>query len=74
MSDVATRGTKAGEIPPPPSGGKPPTRRARVRALLAEGLKPKEIAAAMGITTQGVYKHIDRLRELGELPENARAS
>lgn len=34
---------------------KPPSRAARIRALLAEGRKPAEIAATLGTTLQYVY-------------------
>jgi hypothetical protein len=37
-------------------------RRDRVRELHGNGLKPREIAAVMGITTQATYKHLAAIK------------
>jgi DNA-binding CsgD family transcriptional regulator len=34
--------------------------------MTAEGKKPREIAAALGISTQRVHQHLRRIRELEE--------
>jgi hypothetical protein len=44
------------------SGQKMSKTRARVKELTTvSGLKPREIAAALGISTQAVYKHLKAL-------------
>jgi DNA-binding CsgD family transcriptional regulator len=44
-----------------------------VLAHTKRGLRPREIALLLGISTQAVYQHLDRLRRDGELPEEASA-
>lgn len=39
--------------------------------MRAAGLKVSEIAAALGITTQMVYKHLAKLQAAGERPKEA---
>jgi hypothetical protein len=46
------------------------TTRDRVRSLLSEGVKPRQIALALGISTQAVYKHKKRIDSETE-PEEA---
>lgn len=43
-------------------------RQARVLALKNAGMKPREIAAALNLSTQRIHQLLVRLRELGELP------
>lgn len=38
-----------------------PSRR-RVRAMLSEGFTPREIGAALGISTQAVHKHLKKIK------------
>lgn len=40
--------------------------RYRVRQMTAQGLKPREIAMALGVSTQAVYKHLKAIRNHGE--------
>jgi hypothetical protein len=42
--------------------------RDKVLSSTRAGLNPREISLALGISTQRVYQHLARLRELGELP------
>lgn len=41
----------------------PPTTKERVKDMTAGGLSPRQIAAALGISTQAVYKHLKALNE-----------
>jgi DNA-binding CsgD family transcriptional regulator len=42
--------------------GPPGKTRERIRTLRAQGLTPRQIAAALGLSTQAVYQHIDRIK------------
>jgi DNA-binding CsgD family transcriptional regulator len=42
--------------------------RERVKELIEMGLRPRQVALALGISIQRVHQHITKLRELGELP------
>jgi DNA-binding CsgD family transcriptional regulator len=42
--------------------------RSKVVALIKQGHGARAIALALGISVQRVYQHIDRARQLGELP------
>ena len=44
---------------------KPPTRES-VRRMTALGIKPRQIAAALGISTQAAYKHLAALKREAE--------
>lgn len=48
--------------------------RTKVRDMSRSGLSPREIAGALGISTQRVYQHLTRLRALGELPRSESAA
>ena len=43
--------------------------RTKVKAMVRAGVKPSEIAFALRLSPEAVYKHIRRLRADGELPE-----
>jgi predicted ArsR family transcriptional regulator len=47
--------------------GKSPTRQA-VLAMSRSGMGVREIASALGLSTQAVHKHLKRLRDAGALP------
>jgi len=51
-----------GVKPKRPQAVESSTRR-KVREMTASNLTPRQIAAALGISTQAVYKHLDRIRE-----------
>lgn len=40
--------------------------RDRIKVLLSHGYTPRVIAARLGITTQAVYQHMERLRDEAE--------
>jgi DNA-binding CsgD family transcriptional regulator len=42
--------------------------RSKVVALIKRGQGARAIALELGISVQRVYQHIDRARQLGELP------
>lgn len=44
--------------------------RETVRDMYRAGRSVREIAAALGISTQAVYQHLARLRRDGELPDD----
>lgn len=44
--------------------------RQTVRDMYRAGRSVREIAAALGISTQAVYQHLARLRRDGELPDD----
>jgi DNA-binding CsgD family transcriptional regulator len=44
------------------------TTREQVLRLTRAGLTPRQIAVSLGLSTQAIYQHITKLRELGELP------
>lgn len=46
----------------------PAPTREKVVKLMKRGKTPKDIAWTLGISRQRVYQHIDRARQLGELP------
>lgn len=45
--------------------------RSKVVKMIKRGKKAKEIALALGISRARVYVHIERARQLGELPPAA---
>lgn len=47
------------------------SKRQRVKELTEQGLKPRQIALVLGISTQAVYQHLQKLRDAGELREAA---
>jgi len=49
-------------------------RQTEVLERLEQGLPVKAIAHDMGVTRNAVYQHIDRLRQMGALPETFTAS
>ena len=55
---------------------KPPSRAARIRALLAEGRKPAEIAATLGTTLQYIYgvRNYDKTRAKNKATSGKRIS
>jgi transposase-like protein len=53
---------------------KKPTTRPRVVTMIKQGQSVREIARKLDISVQRVYQHIDRARELGELPPPERAA
>lgn len=55
------RGTGQGALPGR-GGGRVARRRARVAELAGEGLRPAEIARALGMTADAVHTHLSRLR------------
>lgn len=61
-SDVTTAGARGGA-----KRGVGETR-ALVKQHVKKGLRTREIALLLGISTQSTNQHIARLRELGELP------
>lgn len=48
--------------------------RSAVLSRLQAGQSPRDVAEALGISTQRVYQHMARLRELGELPPSEPAA
>ncbi len=50
------------------------TTRDKVLEMTLRGLTPREIAILLQVTTQNVHYHLDKLREVGELPEPEEAS
>lgn len=46
----------------------PKSTRERVADLKASGAKVREIALALGISTQAVYKHLEKIREDAGVP------
>ena len=53
-----------------PETSESPTRR-RVRDMTLAGLTPREIAAALGISTQAVHKQLKKIRQADDVEEQA---